>query len=212
MKLHNVLVVVLFLMVAISSNAQKKGYVNAMIYKSDGDSISAHVKMPISNDKKKLIYRIEGEKKKLKLKYDEIDYLKLESDSKSLFMVRTKYHSIYKGKLTKHKSWIIPRMACEGQTTFVACNSVSLRNKVEFVENYLEGMGGYMVQRPGEEYPTVVGMVFTYKPITQKMFDKQRKKAMLRYYKNDKEIHDSLEADKRITQEEMIEFFKSNCE
>jgi len=201
-----------FLGIQNISQAQDKSYVNADFKMADGTTMSGIVRMPIMNSKNKIVYRTSKDGKKQVLDADDIDYLLLNGKEGDILLKRDKIYMPYKKKPSKQKMWLMMRMYCENFQTYVGIMGFEKDKAGNLYATYADAMGMYLIQREGEDYPHGVGSVFIRKIITGKMFDKQRKTLLEKYYSNDAEALKHLSSIKRITQQEMTDFLSSKCE
>ncbi len=205
-----------------TSIAGQKNFISGTLGLTDGSTLECEFILRIKNgkdgifneDHKVLKYRMPGSDKVERLSFKELDYISVNTDKTKIFLVRTPYYEIRRKKApkkTKDAVWCQFRGGCDDIKSFLVVQEFEVDKNGQVWENYLDGMGAYLLQRPDEDAPTFVGYVFLRKIITQRAFDKQRRKMLEKYFLGDEHAEAFLEGKKRIKQKELKEYVMNRC-
>lgn len=205
------LFIIFFTISSSDLSARKKRYHDATIQMNNGKIINGLIRLPISASDKRINYKENQDSKKQRIFADSINFITISSKKSNMVLKRTKYYSGKKHKLSKRQYWMMPRMVCDDFETFISISGFTANREGEFVEIYSEGLGYYLIQREGEDYPTTVSWVVINQPITKRMFYKRNKKMLTLYYKKDEEILKWINSHKRIPSEELVEYLEKKC-
>jgi len=221
MKVISILV---FSCLFLSATAQiKNTYTKGSILFTNGDILDCEIAFPILNRSMSLGPTIRSKNKvtvkdmlgkKQKIDIDEIDALVFEgTDGFYSMKVMHSFTMKRKGKVkqTKHKSWYIIDEGCDELQGYVRADKFDLDRKGHPYALHVDNLGQFLLQREGEEWPTVISTALTYRGINKKQFWKIRRNSFALYMGEDKHAKEFLDGKKRITGEELTDYVIERC-
>lgn len=201
----------------------EKNFVSGTLGLATGENLECEFILKIKNgkdgllnkDHKRIKYRMPGDEEIQSMDFDDLDYILVNTAETKILLKSMHYYKpkVKKGfKKSKDKVWCQFRGGCDKIQGYLIIQEFEVDGEGQVWESYLEGMGAYLLMQEGEDAPTLVGYVFLRKVMTQKAFDKQRRKMLERYFEGDKEGLAFTNGKKRITQKELKEYVMKSCE
>ena len=212
MKAIKLLLLTLFTILATEGFSQKHRWMEAYVKLDNGKEMEGLIKLPVKNSSTRIVFKESADAKKDAIKADEVDFFILNGKQGNAIIKRDKYYKRGGDKLTRQQSWLELRMYCDNFETYLGIAGFDNDKDGNLYNVYVDGMGAYLIKGEGEKHPTEVGYLFLQKIATQKMFDKQRKKMLEKYYARNKEALKWVKSKKRISIEELVTYLESNCE
>ncbi|MEP7196375.1 MAG: hypothetical protein ABI851_07620 [Saprospiraceae bacterium] len=201
----------LFLFVFSNQSFAKKMEAPATVKLVSGEIIKCILELPISNLSTRIVYREVANGKKSTIQAINIDFVVLGTKDDT-FLIKNSFTYSTKGKKSKDKSWLLLKMYCNNFSTYLGVIEFTIGRDGLFYAIYEDGMGGYFIQSGNDDGATLTGYVFVGKIITQKSFDKQRQKFLLKYYENrDQEAFNWVKSKERISELELFNYLTSRC-
>lgn len=212
--MKKLVIITLLSVVYVMAFGQKSKDVNAKLFMINGSVLEGTVQMPVKSDGAKISFVHSGTGKRESIKNDEVEFMMLTRDDKSILLKRS-YFKDYKlsrtAKVSKYKLWLSVQKNCENFVSYLLVAEFDINKKGKFLDVYLDGMGKYLVQRIGEEHPTTVGFVFLNKPVSFGTFDKSRAEMLDIYFGKDSEYVSHFKGADKVTHDELLKFLEEYC-
>lgn len=199
----------------------QKNFVSGTLGLANGETMECEFVLQIKNgkdgtfnkDHKRLKYRMPGDKEVQKIDFDDLDYIIVNTEETQILLRRMHYYTLKRkgAKKSKDKSWCQYRGGCDDMQGYLLIQEFEVDSEGQIWESYLDGMGWYLLMREGEDAPTHVSYVFLRKVLTQKAFDKQRKRMLEKYFVGDKDGMAFVKGKKRITQKDLKDYLEKRC-
>lgn len=202
----------------------QKNFVVGTLGLTNGEEIQCEFVLKIKNGRdgevldkshKFLKYKMPGSDDIQKIEHDELDFILVNTETTKILVRRLHYNRLRNKKppvKSKDKMWVQFRGGCDEIQGYLLIQEFEVDRNGQIWETYIDGMGAYLLMRDGEDVPTQVGYVFLRKVMTQKGFDKQRKKMLDLYFKGDKKGMEFISDKSHITQKELSEYIAENCD
>ena len=209
--------------VAQRNHAIKNRYAKGTILFTNGNILDCEIAFPILNRSSSLGPTIRSKNKltiknmsdeKEKIDIDEIQTIQFEGEGG--FYTMSVMHSITlrrknKKKLSKHKAWFIHEINCDGLHSYVKADKFDIDKEGQPYAIHVNNMGEYLLQREGEEWPTLISTAITYNGANKKQFWKIRRNSFAQYMGDDEHAQNFLADKKRLTAKELEDYIAERC-